>query len=442
MKIDVLFFMLLGFMVGCIPLPNIQNINTVAQTPKKQFFTHNFIYEDNIKTVLLYPEALTDDKQQLLKPAIIHIQQQQPLVLEFDELSESSSNFSAKIIHCNFDWTVSQLNEIEYMNEVNRFQIRNLQTSFNTKTAYTHYSFALPKVKLAGNYVLMVYKDNDEDDIILTKRFIVFENKVIIQTEIKASSSPTERDRNQQIDFNLDYKNFELVNPREQIKVIIRQNYRWDNAITYLKPNFTREGDKILEYKFFNLENNFRGANEFRKFDMRSIRFLGFNIANINISDTLVQMRLETDVSRNGGSYFRMTDLNGGFFVGHYESGRGVTEADYVKVRFSLKSSIPMQEEVYVAGAFNDWQALPENKMTFDAEKQLYTTDILLKQGEYNYQFAINNPLRRKLETGFWEGDFYNTENQYEIIVYYRPFGSRADTVIAYKSFNSIADGR
>jgi hypothetical protein len=166
---------------------------------------------------------------------------------------------------------------------------------------------------------------------------------------------------------------------------------------------------------------------------------LGFNVNSINATDTLVYMQLVSETSREKNPYFRQPDLNGGYLIGHFETGRGKTEADYIKTKFTLQATQPADGAVYVLGRFNNWQTESENLMRYQAEKGEYTAEILLKQGEYNYLFGVKKLGEKVCNTDFWEGSFQETENNYEIIVYHRPLGARTDLIVGYRQFSSQA---
>ncbi|MCU0445109.1 MAG: DUF5103 domain-containing protein [Microscillaceae bacterium] len=442
MKKQYFLFLLLPLatLTGCLPLPNSAGTTTNPSLNEKVFTTENYVYEANVRTIQFCPEALTSDKSEYLKPPVRFLQDSRPLQIEFDLVGEHRiRNLRARVFHCDYDWKLSNLNDIEVLNEVNDFVVNNYQISFNTRVPYVHYTFQVPRVKMSGNYVLMIYQNGNDKDYLLTQRFWIYENKIGIEPNVRNSTQVSERDRNQQIDFKLNYSAYStnLMNPREEIKVVIRQNYRSDNQILGLKPLYIREFDKLLEYNYFNLENNFRGGNEFRRFDTRSIRFLGFNVNNISVSDTLVAMQLVSETSREKNPYFRQPDYNGNYLIGHFETGRGKTEADYIQTKFVLQARQMADGEVYVVGRFNNWQTETENRMRYNAEKGEYTADILLKQGEYNYMFGVKKLGEKTFQTDFWEGSFQETENNYEIIVYHHPLGARTDLIVGYRQFSS-----
>jgi hypothetical protein len=433
-------------LIGCVPIAqqgsNNPSVGSGAPTPDasatayadEKLRTFDYIYEENIKTVLLYPQVndLPNPSAATLQPAVLPIEQGNPLILEFDELGEQTLNYHAKVYHCNADWTISLLSDIQFLSEYNDYNITNYQLSANTKVPYTHYRMEVPKVKLPGNYLLMVHREGNVKDLVLTRRFMVYDNTVDMMAAVIPASGVQERQTNHQIEFAINYRNYQITNPRDEVKVVLRQNYRWDNAITTLKPQNVHLNESRLEYNQFDLENNFKAGNEFRFFDMRSIRFLGMHMAKINRAPDQNQVLLNIDQPRSGEAYARVDDFNGGFVVDNYETRLGATEADYVHTFFTLKMP-EVKGEVYVNGKLNDWLLNEKNRMIYSPEAQEYKARILLKQGIYNYNYAVSKPGSDKRDETLLEGSFFNTENTYEVIAYFRPIGSRADLIIGYK---------
>lgn len=422
----------------CVPIPSnyYSESPDSLQTQTKVFETRNLVYENQIRTVQLYPRA--NNIPDYLNDGIV-FRPSQNLVLEFDELGEDLKEYRATIIHCNFDWTESMLNDIEFLNEINDFPIQKRDLSFNTRRPYVHYTFKLPELKISGNYVIKVFREGNENDIILSRRFIIYDNKIHIAPKVRPSNAPSEREKNQQIEFNINYGAFaNISNPREEIKVVLRQNRRWQNAIKTLKPLYVRESSKVLEYTHFKQENNFKGLNEYRHFDARSIRFLGFNIARLNIKRKLAEVWVGSDQNRANRSYLRRKDNNGGFIISHYETGRGTIESDYIMVHFALASQSNLWRDIYVIGGFCEWEAQEAHKMKYDKKTKTYQASILLKQGIYDYAYAIKDQKSNELVLTEIEGTYQETENDYDIIVYYRPPGQRADLVLGYRRFNSL----
>jgi hypothetical protein len=400
----------------------------------KILMTRDFVYEEVFKTVLLYP-ALSGNNDELNTP-IVPLTQNAPLILEFDELGEGSSNLYLKIIHCNADWTISTLSTVQYLDGYNETFIDDRKSSIGTRIPYTHYKVILPRVKVTGNYLAVVYRSSDESDLILTKRFIVYDSKVSIIPEQKPSTGINQRFTHQQLDFNILYPNMEIINPRGSVKVVIRQNKRWDKIIDDLEPLYIKEDIRKLEYNFFNLENNFPGGNEFRTFSTRSVKFNDINIDKISIQPDFAEVYLKRDVSTNNQAYALYPDIDGQFVVELYETKTKEVEPDYIFTNFTLDTKGLVPGRVFVVGAFNNYELSPESELLFDPETNTYRLKTLLKQGYYNYRYAFLPKGSRVSDEIFFEGSHFATQNVYDFIVYYRPPGARTDMVIGYKSIN------
>lgn len=388
------------------------------------------IYNDNIKTVQLY--LYDGSGKDVLNSAVTELNSRQPLVLEFDDLAEDAILYNAKIYHCNADWQQSQLNNMEFLYDFNEFFIEDYEYSFDTRVYYVHYRFQIPRVKMPGNYVIAVYPENEEDNVVFTQRFMVYRQSIGIGADIQNSSGVVERDFNQEVTFTLNYGALDIVDPMQDIKVVIRQNQRWDNVVNNLKPTFMRIDQKQLEYRHFNLENNFKGGNEYRFFDLRSVNFGGQNVGDINIQEYSVDAFLVKDLIRGGDVYGQYEDLNGQFMVDTRDGGNPALESEYINVHFFLESDQPFREPVYIFGELTNWNLIPEAIMRYDKELNGYTGSLLLKQGWYNYQYYLasdENPFAV-------EGTHFETENDYEILVYYRPPASVADLLVGYQHIN------
>lgn len=400
----------------------------------RQFATDDFVYDYDVRTVLLYP-ATSPDPRAVLAAPVLPLSQETPLLLEFDELGEQMERLAVKIVSCNADWTVSGLNATEYLSQFNEFYITDRQLSFNTKVGYVHYRFEVPRVLLPGNYVLKVYEEGYEENLKLSRRFMVYDNSVGIASKFGSPTGVEESMRNQQIEFNLNYGPLDAPNPMQQFKVVLRQNFRWDNAIANLQPTFARPFEKMLQYQHFNLENNFKGGNEFRMFDFRSFQYRNLNVYQMNLRPKVNEIYVNTDSSRNGWAYNpQFRDNNGRYFVQNVHGRDASTEADYAEVVFSLKVDQEMKGAVYVTGGFSDWRLADEFKMKYFPEQNSYQTVLLLKQGLYDYQYTWLNPGRPRDDI-FFEGSHFRTQNNYEILVYFRPIGARTDLLVGYKLF-------
>ncbi len=398
-----------------------------AQSEKKLLY-ENHIYEKNIRSVLLYP--LDGPVRNPLLPAALPITQNFPLILTFDEVyTDEADRYMVKILHCNMDWSPSSLKDMDFLDEYNEFSIDQFDFSMATKVHYTHFSFVVPRVKKPGNYLLMVYRNYDEKDLIITRRFFVYANNIQIKGEAGMSSGVSQRLVNQQINFVIDYSNMFLSNPLLDIKVVIRQNHRWDNAIYNLRPSMVREDVHQLVYNNFDLKNNFRAGNEFRFFDMRSLRYSGQNIERIIREETGFDVFLYIDKSREHEPYTFIQDLNGGFLIQNKESRDPDLESDYARVHFFLELPEKVDQPIYIAGELTDWSYSDENQMEYLENSGLYTCMLLVKEGLYDYCYLMpDNPVNpNKLE-----GNHFETRNEYEIIVYYNDPSVNSDLILGY----------
>ena len=223
------------------------NWTSDSQSNKKLRY-EDWSYEPEIRTVMLYP--FTGRAEDMFQSPVAPLSQQN-LFLEFDDLVEAPEDYQVKLIHCNADWQPSRLRPLDYLYEYNEFPINEYEFSVDTKISYVHYRFRVPPVKVPGNYLLVAYRANNEKDIILTRRMMVFQNSVLVGLSSDRSGVTAISRTNQQLDFLVNYKDFPMQNPLEQISVVIRQNQRWDNTINADRPTYFREMDKILEYRYF-----------------------------------------------------------------------------------------------------------------------------------------------------------------------------------------------
>jgi hypothetical protein len=416
------YAILLPFLLclGCSPMT--QSSSFSESNPKALKFG-DFTYEPQIKTVLLHPVLGTGDN---LEPAVTQFGQWN-LILEFDDLKSQRESYNATIIHCNHDWVKSDLMDLDFMTDYNEFNITNFQFSINTHIPYIHYTYNIPAVKIPGNYMIVVYRNGDKDDIILSKRFMVCNNKVTFSRDGNLLNSGKIASLNQQLNFTLSYEGLTLPNPLENLWVVIRQNQRWDNMISDVKPSFVRDYDQELDYIFFDDKKMFKGGNEFRFFDLRSLTYPGRNVATVNKTSKPFEAYIQTDKSRSINAYAQYNDLDGNFKIENLDYSDPYF-TNYLYVNFSL-SSQPVNGDVYVAGAFNYWNLDENNKMQYDSSRNEYQVRTLLKQGWYDYQYVVKSPT---IPTYYFEGSHYETQNSYEIFVYYKAYQPRAEQLVGY----------
>lgn len=385
----------------------------------------NRVFNPTIKTVQLFPRLST--RQNEIHPPALNLKQQTHLELHFDDLAEETGYYNLKIIHCNRDWKPSQLVSTDYLNEYNEFQIEDINVSFNTQTQYAHFQFNVPRVTRSGNYGIIVY-DQDTEEIILMRRFIIFEERLQVQLNANYTSLRSSKGL-QSFEYKLNFMGVNYDTPSEAINVVMKQNGRWDNAKYDVAPFTINEAGGYMNYVFFNAKDQFAGGNEYRMFDARSTNFRGMGIATIDATLLPHEIYLYPTKSRNYHNYQDQNDINGNYVIDHYEDGDGNIRSDYTYVHFTFQYPVPHQS-IFVFGAVTDWRLQKGFKMKYNTSSKRYEGKVLMKQGYYNYKYVIGSKDEQRLE-----GSFSQTENQYEIIVYYRPFGQREDQIIGYKSF-------
>lgn len=420
MKSNVLIF--LCFLLGCTPLSqSSQNSSSNPKTLRLQ----DFAYEPQIETIVIRPGF--NDPQTYLEPAVTRLGDWN-LLLEFDDLRDQRDTYYVRLVHCNYDWTRSNLMDLDFLSEFNEFPVNNFEFSVDTHIPYVHYWITLPPVKLPGNYVAVVYRGSDKNDLILTKRFMVYDSRVTFQNERNLIGAGNIASLNQQINFTVNYKNLDVINPMESVNVAIRQNRRWDNMATDIRPSFVREIEKELEYRFFEPGKMFKGGNEFRFFDMRSLINPGRNVQRVNRTVKPYEVYVEPDKSRADEVYSQLPDLNGGFIPDNLDYSDAAF-TNYAHVNFTLRALKRYDGNVFVTGAFHHWNLNDENRMQYDSVTKSYHARVLLKQGWYDYQYLVQAP---NVPPYILEGSHFQTENFYEIFVYYRPFQPQADLLIGY----------
>ncbi len=397
-----------------------------AAQPTLEFVDKN--YEPQIKTVQLYPsfDGVRDYLQSPSAPM-----ENQNLVLEFDDLQDQRNNYYVKLIHCNYDWTQSTLRDLDFLENFNENPITDYAFSINTHTRYIHYRFSVPPVKIPGNYLLIAYRESPSE-IILSKRMMIYHNQVNITKDDRMAGSGNLSTKKQQLNFDIDYSNLEILNPLETVHVVIRQNQRWDHAKFNVAPSFFREQSSRMEYRFFNSDQQFDGGNEFRFVDFRSLNFPGQNTGKINKAVKPHELSVALDEQRSQNVYSQYIDINGNFLIENLDVGEADLTGNYVYTQFLLKSPQKINGEVYLVGRFNEYVRSEENKMHFNPVGY-YESRQFLKQGFYNYQYEV---VSNQVSPTEIEGSYFQTENVYEIFVYNRPFRPNADLLIGYYLIN------
>ena len=399
-------------------------LSSFAQAQSEDFRYDNFVYMPHIKSVQFHHVGLpTSDP-------IIDLNSAGQLLLTFDDILGGDITYNYKLIHCDKDWNRTDMDELEYVDGFNDEDIDRWFYSNTTISDYTRYELLIPNANvdpiISGNYILLVYED-DTDLPVLTRRLMVVENLVTVNPLVRRSISALQLKTHHQLEFTINNEDFRIQNPQRDLFVSILQNGRWDNAITNKQPIYSRNNDITFSPSDYLL---FPASREFRFADVRSLQYPGAGVHSVDRLPDRIDVLLQLDRPRNERSSFDYRDINGKFVIENADDSNDFLTSEYVDVHFTLRDLNPdLTKDVYVVGGFSDWHCLGENKLTYSTKHQSYLGNILLKQGFYDFQYATRDQ-DGKIDYEVYEGNSFETINDYIFLVYYRPFGARFDRII------------
>ncbi len=411
------------FFLGCLNFVN-------AQAPDS-------IYVNNIKTIRLYNYA-----NQLSLP-IINLNSNEQLQLRFDDMDADVKYYYYTFQLCNNDWAPVNLSQFDYIKGFTQLRISNYRFSSIALTRYTHYEAVLPERNIyptrSGNYILKVYLNGDTSQLAFTKRMMVVDNKATILAKIIQPFAPEFFRTHQRIQFSVDIKKLDGFNAGQQVKIVILQNNRWDNSLKNIPPTFIR--GTTLEYNSENI-GIFPGGKEWRWLDLTDFHLQSDRVLTANYNKRSTDIYVRPDVPREGQRYVYYQDYNGMYTVAAIRGINPFWEGDYATVHFSF---IPpngigyTNKDIYLFGQLTNYNYADSLKMKFNPDKGVYETHLFLKQGYYDYTYIAvdkNNPASRSE----LDGNYYETENLYTILVYYKSFIGRSDELIGVATLDSRTD--
>lgn len=397
----------------------------------------DFIYNEKIKSVRLHPAA-----SELGFP-VIRLNTEDKLLLKFDELDSDLKDYYYTFLHCTPDWENSNVIPSEYIDGYREDRISEYKYSFNTRPSYIHYRLEFPNEVIrpvkSGNYILKVYLKNDPEEVIITRRFMVIENRVEISAKVRAGINPEVRNYRQRVEFSINHQNYKIDNPFSNLQVRILQNGRWDNLLKDLKPTYVTDGELIYDP---DNENEFDGGNEFRNFDIKSVKFPGKKIDKV-YGGEIKSVLLFPDHKRGFQRFSTSEDINGNYVVRFDGASDEEADwyADYVNIEFNFEFPYPpLENQIYIFGKFTDYQNYGWAKMQYipvSGGPGKYYSKVLLKQGFFDYQFGFYNKEKAVFETNETEGAHFETENDYSILVYNLEFGESLYKLVGYRVINS-----
>ncbi|MCO6495704.1 MAG: DUF5103 domain-containing protein [Bacteroidetes bacterium] len=413
-----------------------------AQSAKVPLEYKNKVYEEAIQTVILQK---TGTEERI--PLVSLSNPLAALTLKFDELRPENDYYQYKYIHCSADWNPSDIHVFDYIEGMQSENIDNYGFSQNTYFQYTNYSVTFPteymRPKLSGNYLLVVFRNYNEEDIILSQRFMVVNDIFKIDAKVERSSEVEYRFKKQEIDFTVTYDNYEIPNPMSDINAVILQNTNWTTANFNIKPRFINNG--VLDFNYNNEVNNFWGANEFRYFDIRSLRTMSPSVNHKYIDEyNRPVAELFREKTRATDPYLEYSDYNGKIVFDNKDAGSRDPNisSDYVNVKFYyVNPGGELNNPLYIFGELTNWELKNDFKMVYDKSKNLYYCEATLKQGYYSYWYVTpsSNTLI-PIDLTLTEGNFYQTENDYNILIYHKNQFLRYDELLGYTKISSAGE--
>jgi len=356
---------------------------------------------------------------------------------EFDDLFGNNNDYYFTIVHCDTDWKPSNILKQDYLQGNDGVRIINYENSYNTLQMYSNYTLKIPndniKLLISGNYVLNIL--NDEQQTVFSRRFVVYEDLINIPIQVKRGRDIKTINEVQNLDFSVLLGDLQLQTPYKNIDIVILQNGNWNTAKQHIKPQYTIGNDLIYKY---DKQTQFYGSNEFLYFDNSNIRVVNNIIERVTLAD-LYNSFLYTNIPRADKGYTYYPDIYGNFQVRNANAQSPEIEADYAWVYFSLDQPELSNQSIYITGMFNNYVMTEENKMKFNPKNNKYEAALLVKQGFTNYQYTLVNNKSGKIDQkNAIDGNYFQTENNYIILAYYKGNNERYFRAIGKGQATSI----
>ena len=358
--------------------------------------------------------------------------------MQFDDLFGNEANYYYQFVHCDYDWRPSQLVKSEYLRGFDDLRIQEYTNSFNTLQIYSHYRVQFPNrntsLLVSGNYLLKIL--NEDREVVFSRKFIMFEELVSVPMQIKRARNVKDINFKQNVEFSIKSPNVLFQSPLNNVKVLLLQNGELGTGITNIKPMYTIGNDLIYKY---DVETQFWGGNEYRFFENKDIRSATNNVGMVDSNGGIYNSHLYTDNARARNQYSYNPDVNGNFLVKNINAENNEVEADYAWVFFSVSApAYHGKNDIYVNGMFNNYARTAENKMDYNKEKGIYEKAIMIKQGFANYQYVVADKGGKIDHGNSIDGNFYETENNFFTLVYYKENNQRYDRVIGKGLASSV----
>ena len=359
--------------------------------------------------------------------------------LQFDDLYGTDASYFYEIVHCDYDWKPSEIQKQDYLQGFDNQRVQESSSSFNCLQIYTHYRLSFPnsttQLKISGNYMLKIL--NEDKEVIFSRKFIVFEDLATVPIQIKRARTVTNLDSKHNLEFTIKSNVINFQNPLKNIKTVLLQNGKFNNAISNIKPQFTIGNDLVYKY---DTPTQFWAGNEFLYFDNKEIRVASNTISRVDSQKDIYSSYLFTNEARANSNYYNNQDVNGNFVIRRLFAENSDIEADYAWVYFSLSAPLFRSSDgaIYVTGMFNNYALTTENKMEYNPEKAIYEKAILIKQGFTNFEYLAVKPNGSIDSENAIDGNFFQTENEYTVLVYYKEDTDRYTRIIGKGTASSL----
>ena len=356
---------------------------------------------------------------------------------QFDDLFGNEANYYYEIIHCNYDWMPSDLAKNEYLRGFDGLRIQDYSNSLNTLQLFSHYNLTLPNKNtqflVSGNYMIKIL--NEDREVLFSRKFLLYENLVSVPMQVKRARTLSAIELKQNIEFSISSPSLLFQSPLKNVKVLLLQNGKFNEAITNIKPMYTIGNDLIYKY---DTETQFWGGNEFLYFENKDIRAANNYVAKVDSNNGVYNAHLYTNNARANNTYTYNPDANGNFILRNISATNNEIEADYAWVFFTLSApAFYEKKDIYINGMFNNYALSLENKMDYNVDKGIYEKALMIKQGFTNYQYVVADAKGKIDNENAIDGNFYQTENNYFAIIYYRENNQRYDRIIGKGVANS-----
>ena len=425
--------------------------NVVKLVPKKYLFLicllfggikafsqlPDHVYNSNIHSIRFH---LYGDQYSL---PVYNMNSGDQLELNFDDMDGNVKSYYYTFQPCDYNWEPVDISTFNYIKGFTQQRVTTYRYSSIALTRYTHYQAILPdrgtSITMSGNYLMKVFLDGDTSKLVFTRRMLVLDQKAAITAQIVQPFLPQLAQTEQKVKFAANITGLNTFSAAQQVQVVILQNNRWDNSQKDIVPTFVR--GNMLDYSTEN-NCNFPGGKEWRWLDLRSLRLQSDRVDSGHYTKKSTELFLKPDIDRGGQKYVYYRDLNGMYSAETYETINPYWQADYATVHFSFSppgGTEYADKDIYLAGQLTDYEFSNSTKMTFNAERSMYEADLFLKQGYYNYTYIAVDKNRSSQKTDL-EGDYWETENSYTILMYYRSFTDRSDQLIGVSKINSRND--